>query len=124
MPLIQVFANLSRNDLYFAEFILSEFQQNVYKKCTDSHHSYSPNLYRKIQFVLSPKIYFSFSLLSLCILKNKLKDIIIECLARRIENDINLKYSFLNSLRTLGKIHWHWHFLADPNSFGCVLIFF
>ena len=49
---------------------------------------------------------------------------IIECLARRIENDINLKYSFLNSLRTLGKMHRHWHFGADPNSFWCVLMFF
>ena len=106
-----------------AEFILSEFQQNVYKKCTASHHSYSPDLYRKSPSGLSPKIYFSCSLLSLCVLKNKLKDMITECLARRMENDINLKYSFLNSLRTLGKMHWHWHFGADPKSFWCVLMF-
>ena len=106
-----------------AEFILSEFQQNIYKKCTASHHSYSPDWVESYSPGLSPKIYFSCSLLSLCVLKNKLKDMIIECLARRIENDINLKYSFLNSLRTLGKMHWNWHFWADPNSFRCVLMF-
>ena len=86
-----------------AEFILSEFQQNVYKKCTASHHSYSPDLYRKSPSGLSPKICFSCSLLSLCVLKNKLKDMIIECLAWRIENDINLKYCFFKLFKNFRK---------------------
>ena len=49
-----------------AEFTLSEFQQNVYKKYTAFHHSYSPDLYRKNLSGLSPKIYFSGSLFFMC----------------------------------------------------------